>query len=131
MFKHASYEVGSEGTTPHLVWVEHLRIFLSQSIDQIQALFDFENFLWGYPFLIFHRSLDPSLSPQKCKDQFFCSCFIFCHMCLGCRRCDVAAMSLFLGFARCRRCDVTVMSLFLGFARCRRCDVTAMSFYAF
>ena len=69
-FQTGSFEVGSEGTTPHLVWVEHLQL-VSQSIVEIQVLLDFEIFCSRYPFHIFHRSLDPSLSPKKCQNLFF------------------------------------------------------------
>ena len=52
-FKLVISEVGSEGTTPHLVGVELLR-----SIPKIQALFDFEKYFFGYQFHTCHRYLD-------------------------------------------------------------------------
>ena len=57
-FKLVISEVGSEGTTPHLVGVELLRICLWETTAKIQALYDFEKYFFGYPFHTFHRYLD-------------------------------------------------------------------------
>ena len=81
---------GSVGTTPHLVGVEHLRIFLSQSIAQIQALIVFEKYFSLNQFHLFHRSLDLKMRSKKCQKIFFLSCFNFSICALGfptCRRC--------------------------------------------
>ena len=81
-FKLAVFEVGSEGTTPHLVGVEHLQIARSQSIAELQALFDFEKYFSKFPFHILHRSLDLNLSSkERPKTIFFEVISISCHMC--------------------------------------------------
>ena len=77
MAKFPTSLAGSVGTTPHLVGVAHLRILISQSIAEIRPLFDFGKYFSGYPFHVFHRSLDLNLSLKKPSEQFFWSYLIF------------------------------------------------------
>ena len=81
----------SIGTTPHLVGVAHLRILISQSIAEIQPLFDFEKYFFGYPFHVVHRCLDLIMRSKKWQKQFFSQSF---HYLATCGRCGYGRMAV-------------------------------------
>ena len=68
---------GSWRNHPPLVGVGAIRIFFSQSIAEIQPLFDFEKYFCGYPFHVVHRWLDLNMRSKICQKQFFWKLFHF------------------------------------------------------
>ena len=66
-------EVGSEGTTPHLVGVEPLRMCLCETTAKIQALYDYEK----YSIPSIPQVPQPNFEVQKMPETIFLKLFHF------------------------------------------------------